>query len=181
MAESVIVKTKLDGTLQIASLGGGAYAAGGALNAGADAYTVSFEEGNFSLTVPTESLTHVLDRGKITSPPSLRLGDDQVMSGSFSAYYRDATAPTVEALMDILNKTGHVGSTWQSVFDSSPGAGDAEVFGVDIKLTITNSGDATDTSFLILPYCVFNYSLAEGDPDVITINFTSHAVRPTVG
>jgi len=183
MAESTIVKTKIDGTLTFASqstAGGGGFVSAGTVASGASSYTVAYEAGDFSMTVPgvQGAVNNFLDRGKITSPASIRLGDQAPITFSFSAYFRDMTDAGVETLMDILNQTGNVSGNWTSTTSTAIGTDDAEVWTVDLKLAITNPGDATDTHFVVLSQCALNYSMAEGDPSAITINGTSYAAAP---
>lgn len=184
MPESTVVKTKIDGTLTFASqstAGGGGFVAAGTVATGASSYVVAYEAGDFSMTVPgvQGAVNNFLDRGKITSPASIRLGDQAPITFSFSAYFRDMTDAGVETLMDILNQTGNVSGNWTSTTSTSIASDDAEVWTVDLKLAITNPGDPTgDTHFIVLSQCALNYSLAEGDPTAITINGTSYAAAP---
>lgn len=178
MAESTIIKTKIDGVLQIAALGGGAYnMSTGALNGGAASYTVAYEAGDVSITLPSRAVQNFRDRGRITSPPSLRYGDDAEGSISFTAHLRDVTDASVATLMDIAatlsgNPSGYVGSNWESTSDSASGAGDAEVFSVGMKLTVTNAGDGTDTHSIAFNYVVGTLTVSEGDPDTISFSGT---------
>ena len=166
MAESNVVKTKRDGTISFADNSG---------FGGANTYTVSKEIGDFSITAPKEAKTDFLDRGRLVS--CVRFGDDQPLTGSFTLYFRDATDAATETMMDILNNSGHVGSTWVSTLGAS-----AEVFAVDLRYTIegTDHGDGADHTIDITDVS-FDYSIAEGDPTTITVNWQSHAdVRPTL-
>jgi len=183
MSESTIIHTKLDGVLTLGSqctAGGGAFSASAAINSGADTYTVAFEAGDFSLTIPQPAISSYLDRGKFTSPPALRYGDDQAMTFSFSAYMRDLTDSAAPALIDIINGEGYAGSNWVSTLSSTIADDDSEVFSVDLRWVITNQGDATDISKLVLPFCTVNLSLAEGDPNTVSISGTSWASEPSV-
>lgn len=180
MAESTIVKTRIDGTLQLAALGGGAYDIGtGALDGAAESYTVSFENGDLSLTLPSRAVSHFKDRGRTTSPPSLRYGEDQDGSISFSAHLRDLSDGSVAVLMDIAstlhgNPRGYVETDWESTLASSAGAGDAEVFSIAFKLTITNAGDGADTHALACNYVTGTITLTEGDPTTIQFSGAIH-------
>lgn len=180
MPESVIVKTKIDGVLQFAALGGGAYSpTTGALIAAAKTYTVAFEAGDVSITLPSRAVNHFKDRGRITSPPSIRYGDDTEGSISFSAYLRDFSDAAVATLADLLatlsgNPNGFLGSNWESTRASAAGAGDAEVFSVGCKLTITNAGDGTDSHSICFNYVVGGGSLSEGDPSSFSFTGTIH-------
>lgn len=183
MAESTVVKTKIDGTLTFASqstAGGGGFVSAGTVASGASSYVVAYEAGDFSMSVSgvQGAVNNFLDRGKITSPASIRLGDQAPITFSFSAYFRDMTDAGVETLMDILNQTGNVSGNWTSTTSTSIASDDAEVWTVDLKLAIVNPGDASDSHFIVLSQCALNYSMAEGDPNSITINGTSFAAAP---
>jgi len=180
MAESIIVKNRIDGTLQFAALGGGAYnTSTGALNGGAESYTLAFEAGDLSLTLPSRAVSHYRDRGRTTNPPSLRYGEDQDGSISFTCHLRDLSDASAAALMDIAstmagNPRGYVGTNWESTMASSSGAGDAEVFTIGAKLTITNAGDGTDTHALACNYISGTLTLTEGDPSSLQFSGTIH-------
>jgi hypothetical protein len=177
VAESTIIKTRIDGTIQLAALGGGAYnTTTGALIGAALSYTVAFEAGDLSITLPSRAVNNFRDRGRITSPPSLRYGEDAEGSFAFTAHLRDLSDAAAATLMDIAatisgNPTGYVGSNWESTLASSAGAGDAEVFAIGAKLTITNAGDGTDTHAMAFNYLTGTISLSEGDPNTISINW----------
>lgn len=183
MAESTIVKVKGDGVLTIAALGGGAFnMTTGALNGGADSYTVAYEAGDVQITHPNRTVSHFLDRGRTTSPPALRYGDDVQGSISFTAHLRDLTDAAVATLHDILARcsgkaasgTGFVGSDWESTLASSAGAGDAEVFTVGLKLTITNPADGADSHGIAFNYVTLTGSFSEGDPNTLSLNGVIH-------
>ena len=183
MTESTIVKTKIDGTLTLASqstAGGGGFVSAGTVATGASSYVVAYEAGDFSMSVSgvQGAVNNFLDRGKITSPASIRLGDQSPITFSFTAMLRHITDSGADTLMDILNQTGNVASNWKSTSSTSIAADDAEVWTVDLKIAITNPGDATDTHFVVLSQCALNYSIAEGDPDSISISGTSFAAAP---
>jgi len=166
MAVSTVVKTKRDGLISIAD--GGGFGGGNDLD-------ISLEVGDFSATVPGEIRIDILDRGVLGS--NVRYGDDQIATGSFTVYLRDLTDATAACLMDILNQSGHVGSTWVSTLGAS-----AEVMAYDLKWTIegTDHGDAADHTATFADV-TFDYVMADGDPDTITVNWTCHsAVRPTL-
>ena len=164
MAESTIVKTKRDGTIRFADFGG------------ANSYDVDFEAGDLNVTIPARTVNLFLNRGEIQSPPSVRYGDDQPSTGTFTAYLRDSTDATTTTLLDILTQSGFVSSTWTSTLGAS-----GEVFLVSITFLIegTDHGDPADHS-LVFNHCYVTGSVAEGDPDVITVNFTSYELYPTI-
>ena len=180
MAESTIVHTKIDGVLQFATLGGGAYnTTTGAVIGAAETYTVSFEAGDVSITLPTRAVNNFKDRGRTTSPPSLRYGDDAEGSISFSAYLRDLSDAAAATLSDLLatmsgNPSGYVGTNWESTRASAAGAGDAEVFTVGCKLTVTNAGDGADTHSIAFNYIVGGGTIADGDPSTLSFAGVIH-------
>jgi hypothetical protein len=167
MAESSVVKVKRDGAITLKDGAGTP-----------KTYTISAEPGDFSLAVPLETRNDFLDRGRLVG--SVRFGDDQPVTGSFSAYFRgglstDGAAATLTQICD-----GTIAGVGTAAWVSTLGA-DAEVFAVDVVLTVegTDHGDATDHTVTI-PDCSLDFTIAEGDPNVITVNFRSHtAVRPT--
>ena len=183
MSESTIIHPTLAGQLTLGSqctAGGGTFDAAASVASGAQTYTVAYEAGDLSLTIPQQSISHYLDRGKITSPPSIRYGDDQAITFSFSAYFRDLTDSGAATLVDICQNSGHVTSNWISTLSTSIANDDAEVFTVDLRWIVTNQGDATDTPALVLPFCTVNCAIAEGDPNTVTINGTCWSVAPSV-
>ena len=163
MSESLIVKTKRDGTIKFLD------------NSGANTYTVAYEAGDLNISIPGPSVISPLDRGSLGSPPSLRYSDDAPITGSFTAYLRDLGDGAYATLEEIITQTGHVASTWVSTMGAN-----GEVFTLDLEWTIegTNHGDASD-HVLTLPFCVVTGSLSEGDPDQISISFTSYSVYPS--
>ncbi len=180
MAESTIIKTKLDGVLTFAALGGGGYnSSTGALIGGANEYTVAFEAGDVEITLPSRAVNNFRDLGRITNPPSIRYGDDEEGSLSFTAHLRDLSDAAAATISDILaslagNPSGLVGSSWESTRASSAGAGDAEVFSLAVKLTITNAGDATDKHAIAFNYVTGSGSIADGDPSTLSLDLTIH-------
>lgn len=166
MAESTITKTKRDGTLLIED----------GTTPTALSYTVAFEAGDLSLTIAGRTVNLFLDRGVITDPPQIRYGDDQPITGSFTAQLRDVSDATDVTLPAILMDSGIVNSTWVG-----RGGSTREVKTFQLTWTIegTDHGDSADHT-VVLDYCYITGSLAEGDPSTVTINFTSYAVYPTV-
>ena len=163
MAESTIVKTKRDGTIKFSD------------NGAANEYTVSYEAGDLSVAIPGPSVISPLDRGSLGSPPSLRYSDDAPITGNFTAMLRDLGDATYTTLSEIITQTGDVGDNWVSTMGA-----DGEVFTLDLEWTIegTDHGDASD-HVLTLSHCVVSGSLSEGDPDQISISFTSYSVYPS--
>lgn len=167
MAESNIVKVKRDGS--IALLDG--------TSPTPRSYLVSAEPGDMNIAVPGENRVDFLDRGRLVG--AVRFTDDQAVTGSFSVYFRGglSTDGASAALIDILNGSAFTYATnpWVGTLGAN-----AEVKTVDLVFTVegTVHGDASD-HICTIPDCSLDYSLVEGDPNTISINFRSHtAVRP---
>jgi hypothetical protein len=165
MPESTVVKNKRDGTLRFSDL------------LGANTFTVAFEAGDLSLTIPGTTVSNYLDRG--TMVPSLRLVDDQPITGSFTAYLRDFSDATYATLMELITLTGDVGANWTSTGSVGPIV--ADVFTVDLTWIMAGviHGDTSDHE-IELNFCHLTGATSEGDPNTITINFTSYTVYPNV-
>jgi len=167
MAYSAVVKTKRDGLISLADAAG---------FGGSNTIDLSAEPGDFTMSATQESRLDFLDRGRLVT--STRYGDDTGLSGSFSAYWRDATDAGVATLFDILNQSGYVSTApWVSTIGAT-----AEVFALDLRLSIEGSdhGDGADHTITITD-CSFDYSFAEGDPDTTSVNWVSHSdIRPTL-
>lgn len=163
MAISEIVKTKRDGSLQISDLGA------------ANTLTVNWEAGDFSLSIPGPTVIAPLDRGQFGGTPNLRYSDDAAMTGTWTAYLRDISDDGYSTLEELVLQSGDVGNNWTSTLGAN-----AEVFTVDLTWTIegTDHGDASD-HVLVLPHCVISGSFSEGDPDQVSISFTSYANYPS--
>ena len=82
---------------------------------------------------------------------------------------------TIPGPEEVILQSGDVGTNWVSTLGSN-----AEVLTFNVVLTIegTDHGDASDHT-LTLPHCVITGSLAEGDPDTVSISLTSYANFPT--
>jgi hypothetical protein len=159
---STILKTKRDGTLTISDGSG-------------KSLVVKYENGSFALNVPKAALISTLDRGELGDPPSLRKGDDQPMSGTFTAYLRDVSDDTYITLEEICLDTGYYDTTWVSTL----GVG-AEVKTLTLQWDIAGiiHGDPTDHR-VILPFLHLTGSLTEGDPSTLAMAYTSYAVKPS--
>ena len=69
--------------------------------------TVDYEEGNFSFEQTKADRTIIRDRGTIKS---VRKGDDQPITGSFTIYMRQFTSSSAGSVLDFINKTGSYSS-----------------------------------------------------------------------
>ena len=165
MAESTVVRVKRDGQILLSDSGA------------ANTYTIAYEPGDFSYTVPDYTIVNALDRGELGAIPTLRIGDEGPMTGSFSAYFRDPgdTANLYATLLDVAHRYvgRYVASTWVSTLGSA-----SDVFAISISLTIDGSpfGEADKT--ITFPFSVFRANMAEGDPSTVSATFTSYAPRP---
>lgn len=167
MAESTTIRTKRDG--QIALLD----------NGGANTYTVAYEPGDFSFDVPHEGVNLFLDRGVIGATPSVRYGDQQPMSFSFSCHLRDVgdTAAGYATLPDICHPyaSGYVETTWVSTLGAN-----AEPFVVTCQLTIDGTAFGEADKTLAFAYCSIRGSGSEGDPNTYNVSGTSYQLRPVL-
>lgn len=164
MAESTVVRTKRD--IQIA------------ITDGSNTYTVAYEPGDLSLDIPLETTNLFLDRGAITTVPSIRKGDDQPMTFSFSAYERNwVSAADHATLLDlaVVFDSKYVASNYTSTIGT---ASDSTTWSVNLTQEGSDFGES-DIS-LQLPYSVIRAGRADGDPNTTSITGTSYALRPTV-
>lgn len=126
---------------------------------------VAYEEGNFSFEQTKADRTIIRDRGTIGS---VRKGDDQPLTGSFTIYMRQFTSATAGSVLDFINKS-NVYSSNNSV--SSTVSTDEYainiVFEVDGDAVGDDDGDTTAT----FDTCICTASFAEGDPNTITVSF----------
>jgi len=171
MPESLIVKTKRDGTLTFLD------------NGGVNTFTVAFEAGDLSVTIPGPSVANFLDRGRFPSGnPSIRYQDDAPITGTFTAYLRDfddGGTGTDTTLAEIISRSGLCDpstGTWVSTMGAS-----GEVFALTLRWEIegTDHGDPADHT-MELNHSVFTGSMSEGDPDTISLSFTSYTLYPTL-
>ena len=169
MAESTVVRVKRDGIITRSSLGA------------AYTYVVAYEPGDLSMNVAGHTVNLFLDRGEIGTVPSIRKGDDQPMTLSWSCYLRDVAdmnaTKTYTTPLDLTWRftSGYAATNWSSTLGSS-----SDVVTETIAWTVDGSfaGEADKT--LTFPYCYVTANLAEGDPDHVTQSATSYALNPTV-
>ena len=165
--ESTVIRTKRDGQILLAD------------NGGAHTYTIIREDGSFTLNTADYSVVHVLDRGVIGAQPMIRIGDEAVMTGGFSAYLSDLgdTANANATLNDLIQRftARYVSTNWVSTMGAN-----SDVFTVTITYTIDGTPFGEADKSLVLPFCVLRGNIAEGDPTKFACTFTSYAVRPTL-
>ena len=159
MAYSVIPKTRRDGRIE--------------LNAGAT-LTVAYETGDFTYESPGggdsfADQTVIRDREVICT---VRKGDEQPISGSFSFYFRDFTDSEVGGVRDFITKSNaYSGNT------STGGVGTPfiEHYCIDITFEIDGALDGLGTDGkAVFSKCVCTFSLSEGDPGAYNLSFTAY-------
>lgn len=166
MAESVIVKNKRDITVTLTDFGG------------ANSFEIAFETGDVSLTIGGVSVDEYLDRGRRTSPPSIRLVDDQTSELSFTAYLRDVADASYVTLVSLLNNFTNGASAWVSRGGASA---DVKTLKATIKVDGTANGDPSDHYFE-LDYCYFGQGaqISDGSPITISASATVYQSYPTL-
>lgn len=168
MAESVITKNMRSGLIQVI--------------VGANSYDVKFEEGNFNLTVPGRSVAVYRDRGRFADTdhgqPQVLYDQDQEMTGSFTAYLRDISDGSFITGPQFILKSGLYASSWGTTMS---GAGTEAPKLVDLKWTVygTIHNDPSDHTVLC-QWCNITGAFAEGSPNMVTFNFQSFDIYPTV-
>jgi len=157
MAYSTIPKVRRDGTITLK-------------DAGAVTLAVSYEEGNFSVDIPKDDQTVIRDRSTITT---VRKGDEQPITGSFSFYFRDFTDDEAGSVRDFINKENFYSANAST---GATGAPFVELYCIDIDFTIDGAldGNTTTDPKMTLQRAVCTFSLAEGDPGTYTVNFTAY-------
>jgi hypothetical protein len=165
MAVSTIVKTKRDGTLTIKD------GTGTPLE-----LVIAYEQGDLNISIPGPTVNAYLDRGQFGATPALRYGDDQPITGTFTAYLRHPTDASDEVLLDLLTQSGQIGTNWVSTLGAN-----AEVAAYTLVFAIAglSLGDSANYS-ITCNHCVFSGSVGEGDPNSISVSFTSYDLYPTV-
>lgn len=167
MAISNIPKVRRDGVITLQ-------------DGGAVTLDISYEEGNFTFdniaSEAREDQTVIRDRGVIST---IRKGDQQPLTGSFSAYFRQFKSGTAGAVLDFIQKTGAYSGNAST---GSSGTPYVEFYCINIKYNSdgTAVGDDTDSS-VTLERCVCTASFSEGDPSTFTINFTAYGTVTYTG
>lgn len=172
MAYSTVPKVRRDGTLKLID----------GTTPTAVELEIAYEEGNFTFEFPgggdsKADQTVIRDRGTITT---VRKGDEQPVTGSFTAYFRQFTDGTeAGSVRDFIQKAGNYSG---NVSTGTSGTPYVEHYCVDIQYDVagTSLGDDDNHSALI-EKCVCTFSFAEGDPSAFTINFTSYGTAITYG
>ena len=133
--------------------------------------TVAYEEGNLSLDslVNSDAQTVVRDRNIIVS---VRKGDEEPITGSFSYYFRAFSSSDVGSVRDFITGTNAYSA---NVSTGTSGTPFVEHFTCNIEFTVegTDLGDSSD-HVATLSKCLCTLSFAEGDPNTWTLNFTCY-------
>ena len=131
--------------------------------------TVPFSEGDFSVSGIQESQKAVSvyqSRGVLHS---LRLGEKTFITGSFSAMLADVSDASAGNLLDFIRKTNaYSGNT------STVSSGDCYAIKITLSIEGTDLGDSADHT-IVLDDCTCSADVSEGEPDSISISFTSYS------
>ena len=127
--------------------------------------TVDYEEGNFSFDQTKSDRIVIRDRGTIKS---VRKGDDQPITGSFTIFMRQFTSASAGSVLDFINKTGSY-----SANVSSDSAVSTDEYAINIVFEVDGDavGDDDGDTIATFDTCICTASFAEGDPNQITVNF----------
>ena len=166
MAESLIHKNKRDVVVTLSDY------------AGANSYEIAFESGDTSVTIGGTSVDEYLDRGRRTSPPSIRLVDDQTSEVSFTAYLRDVADASYSTLLSILNNFSNGTVAWVP-----RGGATADVKTLLTTITISGiaNGDPTD-HVIVFDYCYYGQGaqVSDGSPLTISASATCYQAYATL-
>jgi hypothetical protein len=126
---------------------------------------VAYEEGNFSFDQTKSDRIVIRDRGTIVS---VRKGDDQPITGSFTIYMRQFTSSSVGSVLDFINKTGAYNG---NLSVSSTVATDEYAINIVFEVDGDAVGDTDGDTTATFDTCICTASFAEGDPNQITVSF----------
>jgi hypothetical protein len=127
--------------------------------------TVDYEEGNFAFEQTKSDRTVIRDRGTIVS---VRRGDDQPITGSFTIYMRQFTSASAGSVLDFINKTGSYSA---NVSASSSVATDEYAINIVFEVDGDAVGDTDGDTLATFDTCICTASFSEGDPNTITVSF----------
>ena len=161
MAYSTVPKTKRDGTIQLRDGTGSPVT-----------LDIAYEEGNFSFSEPNEfSELVIMDRGTIST---VRKQDQSVITGSFSAYFRQfSDSGEAGSMRDFINKSGFYSG---NVSTGTTGTPYVEHFCIDIRYQVegTDLGDDADHTVTLSKCVVSSLDFSEGDPSAFALSFTCY-------
>jgi hypothetical protein len=157
MAYSTVPKVRRDGTITLRDGTGSPVT-----------LAVAYEEGNFSFDQTKADRIVIRDRALIAT---VRKGDEQPLTGSFSFYMRQFTSASVGGVMDFINKQ----NAYAANISTGAGTPYVEEYCIDIVFTVDGSsvGDDSgdDLQTATFSKCICTAAFAEGDPNQITISF----------
>jgi len=158
MAVSTVIKHFTDGTIELADGTGTPVT-----------LTVPFSQGDFSISGIQEGQKAVnvyQSRGVLHT---LRKGEKTFITGSFSAMLADVSDASAGALLDFIRKTNAY-----SANASTLGSGDVYAIKITLQIEGTDLGDSADHT-IVLDDCACSADVSEGEPDSISISWTSYA------
>jgi hypothetical protein len=126
---------------------------------------VAYEEGNFSFDQTKSDRIVIRDRGTIVS---VRKGDDQPITGSFTIYMRQFTSASAGSVLDFINKTNSYSS---NVSVSSTVATDEYAINIEFEVDGDAVGDTDGDTTATFDTCICVASFSEGDPNQINVSF----------
>ena len=126
---------------------------------------VDYEEGNFSFDQTKADRIVIRDRGTIKS---VRKGDDQPITGSFTIYMRQFTSSSVGSVLDFINRTNAYSA---NISVSSTVSTDEYAINIIFEVDGDAVGDADGDTLATFDTCICVASFSEGDPNQITVSF----------
>ena len=161
MAYSVVPKTRRDGLITLID--------GTGVPVTLD---VAYEEGDLSIEKPNAYSSLVIrDRGDISA---VRKQDQSIITGSFSFNLRQFTdGSEAGSVIDFVDKAGNYSGNTSTGASGTPYI---EQYAIDIKYTVegTDHGDSADHTATLSKCVIDSYSISEGDPTNITLNFSCY-------
>ena len=156
MANSTVVKNFLDGQLTLSDGTGSPVT-----------HVVDFDQGDFSISGLSATQREVAAYESRGVLKTLRHTSRTYPSGSFTVMLSDITDASDATMVDFLLKQGSFSGNASTV------AGD--VYCIDLILDIegTDLGDDDDET-ITLTDCYCTVDISEGDPSVITVNYTCY-------
>ena len=132
--------------------------------------TVAYEEGNLSLDnlANSDAQTIVRDRNIIVS---VRKSDEEPITGSFSFFFRAFSSSDPGSVRDFITGENAYSA---NVSTGASGVPFVEHFTCTLEFKVEGSdlGDSSD-HVATLEKCLCTLSMAEGDPNTWTLNFTA--------
>ena len=126
---------------------------------------VDYEEGNFSFDQTKADRIVIRDRGTIKS---VRKGDDQPITGSFTIYMRQFTSSSVGSVLDFINRTNAYSA---NISVSSTVSTDEYAINIIFEVDGDAVGDSDGDTLATFDTCICVASFSEGDPNQITVSF----------